>query len=74
MNSLFNDDETNNIIDISINGQILLNNNNMNANYLSNNTILNDSNLNNNLFKSNQVQSFINNSSININQSINNQF
>ena len=74
MNSLFNDDETNNIIDISINGQILLNNTNLNATHLNNNVILNDSNINNNLFKSNQAQNFINNSSININPSINSQF
>lgn len=78
MNALFNDDETNNIIDNSIYGQILNNTNmNMNVTYLNNNTILNDSNINNNLYKSNQgiqTQNLINNSNMNSNPNINNQF
>ena len=77
MSSLFNDDETNNIIDISINGLNMLNNTNINGTYLNNNTILNDSNINNNLFKSNQTmqtQNIINSSNLNLNQSKNNQY
>ena len=77
MNSLFNDDETNNIIDNSIYGQILLNNTNMNATYMNNNTILNDSNINNNLLRSNQsiqAQNIINNPNLNLNANINNKF
>jgi len=77
MNSVFNDDETNNIIDISICGQALLNSTNINATYLNNNSILNDSNINNNLLKSNkaiQNQNIINNSNMNLNPSINDQF
>ena len=68
MNLLFNEENTNNIIDNSIYGQFLLNNNNsMNITYLNNNinnTILNDTNLNN---MNSKLNNSISNSNIIIN-------
>ena len=69
MNLSFNDENTNNIIDNSIYGQFMLNNNNsinitcLNNNNL-NNTILNESNI----FKNN-INNKLNNSNANINSS-----
>ena len=81
MNLLFNDENMNNIIDNSIYGQILLNNNTMNMTYLNNNnkTILNETNtnINNNILNNNIKENDINlntngDNNTNINEKSNN--
>ena len=78
MNLLFNDENTNNIIDNSIYGQFMLNNNSMNMTYLNNNinnTILNESNANNNNINSiNELNSnILRTNNLKLNQTFNTQ-
>ena len=82
MNLLFNDENTNNIIDNSIYGQFMLNNNNsINMTYLNNNinnTILNESNaINNNINNINSINELNSNilrsNNLKLNQTFNTQ-